>query len=321
MGGRRFSFERVGDGATGRGIGRRTVLGTALAGLAGAAVPLGAGQELPRTLELQSRTDRVEYEFTVSEDVEFGSTAGDGDEIDGNTVVGVINGVGSDDYRFAGEITAFEVTVGEAQVDVLLDGEAVDPDSLGDGDVAPTDPPTFPHLLTVEALSEEVEYSIVLDGKFDPDGASGEVGEFDEEDEGAVAGELAEGETATYAYFGPVVTAEVTEGVASLDVERGPPRATVREEERLEDPLPYRVLFFGLDDSVKYRFSATGEVVFGDAAEEQDTAHPAEEQVDENTVEGWVHAHDGDPMADDFYFDGDPTVERAEAPVRVKLKW
>ncbi|MFC5971972.1 right-handed parallel beta-helix repeat-containing protein [Halomarina salina] len=69
------------------------------------------------------------YEFSVSGDVGFDPTFGTEDRIDGSTVTGFLVG-GTDKYQFDGDITSFDV---EGSATVRLDGETVDPSSLGDG--------------------------------------------------------------------------------------------------------------------------------------------------------------------------------------------
>lgn len=313
-------FEPAGQGDDDRTLGRREMLGATAVGLAGVGVagPVVSGtadaQDLPNEVVVISRTNRVEYRIEVDGRIEFGDDAGDSDEREGgDTVVGVINGAGRDDYHFSGDITAFEVTEGGDNARVLLDGEEVDWEELGSdgGDESEEQRGAeFPHELALEARSDAVEYSIELDGQFES---------VDGDESDTVSGQLEDGDQVTYRYVGPVVTIEVTGGIAAFSVDRGPAQASVREDE--DGPLPNRILVFGLGDTVRYGFSVSGTVEFGDAAEEEATGIPADERVDGSTIEGHAHAHDGDPNADDFYYSGDIDVERAEAPVRMKLRW
>ena len=77
---------------------------------------------------------RAEYEFSVGGDLEKSvdnrATIDDEDEIDGSTATGFVWGW-KDSYRFSGKITDFELD-GPARVE--LNGEEVDPDSLGSDD-------------------------------------------------------------------------------------------------------------------------------------------------------------------------------------------
>lgn len=86
-------------------------------------------QDLPNEITIintGSRTDRVAYRLAVDGRLTPGDEAGDDDEIDGNAVSGVIEGVGRDNYHFSGTITAFEITAGADVAKVLLDGEVVE---------------------------------------------------------------------------------------------------------------------------------------------------------------------------------------------------
>jgi hypothetical protein len=69
------------------------------------------------------------YEFTVSGDVSFDPAFGTEDRISGSTVRGVLAG-GTDSYQFSGSITSFDV---EGSPTIRLDGQRVDPASLGSG--------------------------------------------------------------------------------------------------------------------------------------------------------------------------------------------
>ena len=69
------------------------------------------------------------YKFSVSGDVSFNSAFGTEDHVDGSTVTGFLVG-GIDGYEFSGDITSFDT---EGSPTVRLDGETVDPSSLGGG--------------------------------------------------------------------------------------------------------------------------------------------------------------------------------------------
>lgn len=91
-----------------------------------------AGRAPENTVTIESTArERADYEFTVSEVVEFGERADPGtvDAIDGRTASGMVAEHGIDDYLFAGEITAFSL---DGPATVSVNGEEVDPGSLGD---------------------------------------------------------------------------------------------------------------------------------------------------------------------------------------------
>ncbi|MWG34318.1 right-handed parallel beta-helix repeat-containing protein [Halomarina oriensis] len=81
-----------------------------------------------RTLKLSSDS-LSRYEFTVSGDLSFDDAFGTEDALSGSSSRGVLAG-GTDKYEFSGEITSFTI---EGSPTVLLDGQRVDPDSLGGG--------------------------------------------------------------------------------------------------------------------------------------------------------------------------------------------
>lgn len=85
----------------------------------------------PNELTISNRDfdEPATYAFTVSDDLEPTESVnfGDTDAISGNSANGRVNS-GSDTYRFAGEVTEF---ARDGPIRVYLNGEEVDPDSLG----------------------------------------------------------------------------------------------------------------------------------------------------------------------------------------------
>jgi peptidoglycan/xylan/chitin deacetylase (PgdA/CDA1 family) len=91
-----------------------------------------ADLRLPNTLAIKGGGSYTSYSFTVSGDVEAGGGLTTEDEISGSSASGAVGG-GRDNYRFSGEITAFDL---DGDGTVFLNGERVDPASLGDTDDA-----------------------------------------------------------------------------------------------------------------------------------------------------------------------------------------
>jgi hypothetical protein len=296
----------------GRAFPRRTVLGASLAGLAGvglAGTAASQDEELPNELEIVSQTNRVEYTFEVDGRVEFGDTAGDGDEIEnGTTVTGVINGAGRDDYLFSGDITTFEITEGSDAARVFVNGEEVDdPEDLESGD---PDRGSIQEI-ALQAQTDEVDYVLAVAGDLErvPGEGGGEI-----DDGFSVAGTIEGDEEHVYRARGDLLVLEVSTGIATFAVDIEDVDSTD------QDRLPHHLEVYGLGDAVRYRFAASEAVEFGDASEDEATDVPADEQIDERTVEGHVHAHDDGPQADDYRFSGALSFERAESPVRVWLR-
>lgn len=88
-----------------------------------------------RTLTIDGTdAEWTDYEFTVSETIENNpevGTFGDGDEINGSTATGFVNG-GTDGYLFTGELTDATVNGGAT---VLVDGETLDLSQFNTGPV------------------------------------------------------------------------------------------------------------------------------------------------------------------------------------------
>lgn len=81
--------------------------------------------------EIVVASDDASYEFTVSGSVERLDSPG-GDYTDGNRAYGSVHGW-KDGYRYTGEVTSFSA---DGAVTVHVDGDEVDPDSLGSGETS-----------------------------------------------------------------------------------------------------------------------------------------------------------------------------------------
>jgi len=127
-------------------------------------VPVGAviqgGQQAAtqpsNTLTIKSTADeRAFYEFTVSGQLEYGANANPVDEpsnpthpdkVTGTTASGTVAENGNDTYRFSGEIRAFKLTEGPANV--FVNGEQINPGTFPNVVTATSTEPSSP---TVDA--------------------------------------------------------------------------------------------------------------------------------------------------------------------------
>jgi hypothetical protein len=158
--------------------------------------PDGFGSSgLDRTVSIVGDGPRVEYELTVSGELEK-STARDGsinsgDEIDGSTASGYVLG-GTDSYRFAGEITDLTVDDPDA-VSIYLDGEEVDPARFGGSD-------SFELTISNRGYDEPATYQFTVTGKIE---ATASVNPNDEIDGSTGTGQV-NGGADTYRYTGAI---------------------------------------------------------------------------------------------------------------------
>jgi len=185
----------------------------------------GSGSETPepsRTVTVESTDeDRANYEFAVTEVVEPGDSANLSgaeypDAVEGTAASGSVAVYGSDDYRFAGEITAFTV---DGPADVFVDGEQVDPagfaDTGGSGDA------TYPNLLVVdgEGADATTEYSFTVSGDLEKAPETGSVESDDVVSDRSATGQVVGGVDA-YRFSGDV-TSFLLSGTAAVDFENG----------------------------------------------------------------------------------------------------
>ncbi|KTG26895.1 hypothetical protein AUR66_15540 [Haloferax profundi] len=82
----------------------------------------------------EGRSELTNYEFTVSGSVEQTDDPGE-DDVSGTTVVGAVAG-GIDSFDFTGEVTSFSI---DGPAKVTIDGQEVDPSTLGDSTSDSTD--------------------------------------------------------------------------------------------------------------------------------------------------------------------------------------
>lgn len=221
------------------------------------------------------------YEFTVSGDLEHsdhadGATIDDNDTIEGSTATGQVNG-GIDCYRFSGDVLKFTL---EEPATVRLDGQEVDPDSLGeDGST----------VLTIVGDRGKAHYEFAVSG--DLEHSEADDATIDDHDvvEGSTASGRVWGWKDSYRFTGEIETFE-------LDAP-----ATVYLDGQEVDPvtlgtsLPHSLVLEGGDpgDPTTYRFAVTGDLAKGPFANDDDV-------VDGTAVEGILIGG-----KDDFQFSGE----------------
>jgi hypothetical protein len=188
--------------------------------------------------------DRVEYSFSVDGSVEAGDRANPSDTIDGSTVSGHVEG-GIDSYWVTGEFTGFDI---DTDVPVRLDGETVDPETLGAAEETPT---TREVVIDGGGTTERVRYTFSVDGGVERLDAN----ENDLVTSDGVSGQV-EGALDSYR-----VTGEFTNFQLDGDV-------PVRIDGQAVDPdtlgadsdLPHELVVIGREDAASYRIETTGSV-------------------------------------------------------------
>lgn len=175
-----------------------------------------------RTVTVESTgEDRATYEFTVTDVVEPGDSANLSgaefpDAVQGTTASGSVAVYGSDDYLFAGEITAFSV---DGPADVYVDGEQVDPSQFDDSDGSGS--AEYPNLLVIDGDGAESssDYSFTVSGELEKAPDVGMVESDDVVSDGSATGQVAGG-TDAYRFSGNI-TSFLLSGSASVDFENG----------------------------------------------------------------------------------------------------
>lgn len=282
---------------------RRNVLGRIatglwVTGLAGITTGTASGHpddELPNTIVVESRTKRLEYRVRVSGDIEFGDTAGDGDVLENGTVEGSIDASGAiDDYRFSGEVQAFEVIEGKAKVTV--NGRMVDvPFRVSDGPIRSG--------ITLKSLTDRLEYLITVDGEIAFGPTAGENDDLDGETvDGLIDGR---GGVDDYRARATEIEFEILDGTAVLLLKRIHDQPTA-------DDQPNTVTFVGQGPAVEYKFVVTGGVTKGDDVEDEATDIPAD-RVASNFVNGFL-----DEATDTYHYGGNIAL-LIESPVTVTV--
>jgi hypothetical protein len=158
-----------------------------------------AAAAMENTITIEALTDRVKYHLEVDGEMEKGRTAGNSDDIlDGRVVRGDIWAKGrTDDFRFSGTITGFEVEIGTVAVSV--NGEHVD-DPVG---LPGAKKRALPNVITIQAEESHVDYRFEVTGDVEA-GSEADVGEGDAIDGRVVTGNVAGSGVDDYRYSGAV---------------------------------------------------------------------------------------------------------------------
>jgi len=150
---------------------------------------------LSNTLEIDGTvTDEfVEYEITVSGDIEKGDDANPDDAVEGSTAVGQVMG-GLDSYQFSGEVTDVQLT---GDVPVLVDGTELDLS------------PSRELRIDGSSLDHVVEYEITVSDEI----VKGDGANPNDAVEGTTADGQVNGGVDTYLFSGEVTEVLVTEAI------------------------------------------------------------------------------------------------------------
>jgi len=248
--------------------------------------------ELSRYITLSGGmpSEAVEYAFSVSEAVALGDLANSEDEVTETDASGVLAG-GSDSYDFAGEITSFDAT---AEIGVVIDGETVDPATLGDGGSdgsddstdEPAPEPTETIALSGGSATEPVSYAFSVDEVVE----EGENANSEDTASGTTVDGVLAGGTDDYAFASTVTSFEATGDVSvTINGESVDPAqlgddgssgtddgsSDGSEDTTEEPPEPTRSLAVsggGPSNLIDYSLTVTEVVETGDQANSEDTA-------------------------------------------------
>lgn len=170
----------------------------------------GSADSLPDVLTIEDVLDgrKATYEFEVDGDLAKSdagdATVDDHDVVDGTTVTGHVYG-GTDRYRFDGELVGVSV---DGQATVRVNGEPVDPDSVG---------ADLPHVVVLEGATDDpTTYRLAVSGDVEAGGRA----DPDEAVEGGVATGLLEGGVDDFRFSGEVRRLRV-DGDATVEFDRG----------------------------------------------------------------------------------------------------
>ena len=220
--------------------------------------------------------DRVDYTFAVDGSVEKGDLANAGDEIDGTTVTGYVEG-GPDSFWVTGEFTEFQLS---ADIPVRLAGETVNPE-----DLVPVE-----HDLVIDgtASAEQVAYTFSVEDSVQ----KGDEANPNDVIEGTSVSGQVEGGLDSFVTTGEFTNFQIDgDAVVRLDGTEVDPATLGPAHD-----LPHELIVNGDETQASYRIETTGSVAKRDSmwgAESDDTASGA---VASGTV---------DADRDTFGFSGD----------------
>jgi peptidoglycan/xylan/chitin deacetylase (PgdA/CDA1 family) len=297
---------------------RRTVLRLGTAGLAGAIGYATTVAALENELRIAAVGESASYEFAVSGDLEAGPEFDpDTDSISGSSGSGTIGGRGVDDFTFSGAVTDFS---SEGPLRVFLNGEEVDPASLGsgndDGDGS-EDGGSGGGSDRTELIVSDPDGSQPNDYRFT---VSGEVERLDDprgdEADGDSASGTVYGGADGYSYSGEIVSFGYDGEIeATIDGEAVDPATLGSQgEDAGDDPTgdgdPSRELRVeAVGESARFEFTVSGDL---EAGPEFD---PGTDSISGSSGVGTI----GGRGVDDFLFSGEIVDFSSEGPLRVSL--
>jgi peptidoglycan/xylan/chitin deacetylase (PgdA/CDA1 family) len=129
----------------------------------------GTGEEAE--IRISAVGESARYQLTASQGLTAGKDFNSNDVLDGLSATGTIGGRGSDNLYFRGDLTDFAL---EGPAEVFIDGQQVDPDTLGTGssdnpDSDPdSDPDSTEHELRVNAVGESARIELSVSGTLTP---------------------------------------------------------------------------------------------------------------------------------------------------------
>jgi hypothetical protein len=171
--------------------------------------PEAATEELDRTLTFDGTdTGQTDYEVAVSGEIEDDPDKGsfdDDDSIEGSIATGSVDG-DIDGYRFSGEVVGIEV---DGDAAILVDGEAVEPDSL-----------ILPNYIVFDADSSQTEttYDVEVSGDFVNDPLLGPLEDSDGLDGSTAAGTVTGDDRDGFRFSGDLVSLRL-DGEANVTFE------------------------------------------------------------------------------------------------------
>lgn len=166
-----------------------------------------------------------------------------------------------------------------------------------------------PNTITVQALTGEAKYRIVVDGEI----AKGDLaGSSDRVEDGVAVGRIGgKGEADDFRFSGTITGFDVLAGTVAVSVNGKRVSDPVGFPERKRDAFPNTITVQAEGEHVDYRFAVTGDV---EAGQEADIGEG--DEIDGRVVSGNV-AGEG---ADDYRYSGAVKFASTDGPLTVTLE-
>ena len=215
---------------------------------AGSAVTFDTSLPNDLTIDGSNISSQIDYEITVSEEIQKGDRANDNDTIEGTTAVGQVNG-GIDTYDFAGEVTDVRTS---DDVPVYVNGEQIDTSSSD-----------YPNSLKVDGsnISSQIEYEItVSDGIVKGDRAND-----NDTVEGTTAVGQVNGGIDTYDFAGEVTDVRTSDDVPIYV------NGEKLDQSQSDYPNSLKVDGSNISSQIEYEVTVSDGIVKGEYANDNDT--------------------------------------------------